>query len=256
MAATDAGAHKLERYEDRVDRALASRIGSSDADAKREQAGVEDNDLAALRGSVRLGPHPSEQAREEFADDEPYYPQAGDSEDEAMGETLTIGEIKHRMRIQSLRGPHPCDSRVPLRPKSADEGEEDEVTAVLAVLGADPSSFRREKKQAVRRLVSEKFSPPRVTAMLKRMTNHGPTPGLALDLTTIDPEDGMPWDFDVPATRDKALRLQRGQKPLFIIGSPMCTRWCSWQHINDKRRDPEIVKREKKQALVHLEFMT
>ncbi len=135
MAATDAGAHKLERYEDRVDRALASRIGSSDADAKREQAGVEDNDLAALRGSVRLGPHPSEQAREEVDDGEPYYPQAGDSEDEAMGETLTIGEIKHRMRIQRLSGPHPCDGRVPSRSVFADgEDGEDEVTAVLAVI--------------------------------------------------------------------------------------------------------------------------
>ena len=66
----------------------------------------------------------------------------------------------------------------------------------------------------------------------------------------------MPWDSDVPAKRDKALRLQREQKPLFIIGSPMCTRWCSWQHISDKVRDPKIVGREKKKALVHLEFMT
>ena len=82
-----------------------------------------------------------------------------------------------------------------------------------------------------------------VTGMLKRMTNHGLTPGLALDLTTIDPDDGMPWDFDVVAKRDKALRLLREQKPLFVIGSPMCTRWCSWQHINDKIRDPKIVKR-------------
>ena len=73
-----------------------------------------------------------------------------------MGEALTVGEIKRRMQRQSLRGPHPCDGRVPLRPESADdEAGEDEVTAVLAVLGADPGSYRREKKQAVRRLVSE-----------------------------------------------------------------------------------------------------
>ena len=130
------------------------------------------------------------------------------------------------------------------------------ATAVLLLIGADPSSFRREKKQANRRLVSEIYSPPRVTAMLTRMTNHGLTPGLALDLTTIDPDDGMPWDFDVVAKRDKALRLLREQRPLFVIGSPMCTRWCSWQHINDKIRDPKIVKREKRRALVHLEFMT
>ena len=60
--------------------------------------------------------------------------------------------------------------------------------------------------------------------MLKRMTKHGLTPGLAMDLTTNDPDDGKPWDFDVKDKRDKALRLQRGQKPLFTNGSPMCTR--------------------------------
>ena len=92
--------------------------------------------------------------------------------------------------------------------------------------------------------------------MLNRMANHGLTPGPALDLTADDPADGKRWGFDVEAKRYKALRLQMDQKPLFIIGSPMCTRWCSWQHINDKIRDPKIVEREKKKALVHFEFMT
>ncbi len=115
-------------------------------------------------------------------------------------ERLTASEIKDWMRIQSLRGPHPCDGRVPSRSESADdEYEDDEITAVLAVIGVDPGRFRREKTRAVRRLVSEIYSPPRVTAMLKRMTNQGLTPGLALDLTTIDPDDGRPWDFDVTA---------------------------------------------------------
>ena len=141
-----------------------------------------------------------------------------------MGETLTVAEIKRRMHQQSIRGPHPCDSQVPSRTRTPHDQEgrnqEDEVTAVLAILGADPRSHRREKKQAVKRLVSEIYSPPRVTAMLKRMTNHGLTPGLALDLTTHDPDDGQPWDFDVKAKREKALRLQRVQKPLFLSAHP------------------------------------
>jgi hypothetical protein len=92
--------------------------------------------------------------------------------------------------------------------------------------------------------------------MLKRMTNHGLTPGLAMDLTTNDPDDGKPGDFDVKAKREKALRLQREQTPLFIIGSPMCTRWCSWQQFDDKIRDPKIVELEKEKALMHFEIMT
>ena len=30
-------------------------------------------------------------------------------------------------------------------------------------------------------------------------------PGLAFDLTQIDADDGLPWDFDNPAKRRKAL---------------------------------------------------
>ena len=127
-----------------------------------------------------------------------------------MGETLTVAEIKKNL-----------ESRNDLNQQL----QEDEVTMVMAVLGADPKNFRREKKQAVRRIVSEVYSPPRVTAMLRRMTDHGLTPGLALDLTTCDPEDGTPWDFDIAEKREKALKLLRAQKPLFVIGSPMLESW-------------------------------
>ena len=60
MAATDLGASKFERFEARVDIALAGRIESSDVEAKRQREEIEDDDLAALRGSVRLEPPPSE----------------------------------------------------------------------------------------------------------------------------------------------------------------------------------------------------
>ena len=76
-----------------------------------------------------------------------------------------------------------------------------------------------------------------------------------MDLTTVDPDDGAPWDFNAPAKREKALRLLRQQKPLFVIGSPMCTRWCTWQKLNDIKRDARIVEEEKKLALIHLEFV-
>ncbi len=87
------------------------------------------------------------------------------------------------------------------------------------------------------------------------MTNSGLMPGVALDITTVDPEDGKPWDFDQPEKRKKARELLRQQRPLFLIGSPMCTRWCSWQRLNDLRRDPAVVQREKIRAAVHLEFV-
>ena len=280
MAGTDAGAARLSRLEERANRAIASRIEVADRkkqleDASSSRPASGDGADDALAGSRRLYPHPGgcgvnhrkeqrsfpsnpgaqgapadEASRAEAPSkilekngettDDFMYEQAGDSEDEAMGETLTIAEIKQKMeRTRNFIKQH----------------QEDEVTMVMAVLGADPRSYRREKKQAVRRIVSELYSPPRVTQMLKNMSNHGLTPGLALDLTTVDPDDGTPWDFDVPAKREKALRLLRAQKPLFVIGSPMCTRWCTWQKLNDAKRNPEIVEAEKKLALIHLEFM-
>ena len=40
--------------------------------------------------------------------------------------------------------------------------------------------------------ITELYSPPRVTTMAERFKL---ILGLALDLTTIDPDDGLPWDF-------------------------------------------------------------
>ena len=40
--------------------------------------------------------------------------------------------------------------------------------------------------------VSEIYSPPRVSALARRM---GLRKGFALDLTVVGPDDGRPWDF-------------------------------------------------------------
>ena len=42
---------------------------------------------------------------------------------------------------------------------------------------------------------------PRIMAMA---ANLGLIPGLALALGTVDPDDGMPWDFSIGAKRIKA----------------------------------------------------
>ncbi len=130
-----------------------------------------------------------------------------------------------------------------------------ECLMLVEQLGVDTRSYRRERKKAMRRLVSEVYSPPRVTKLLSKMKDHPLAPGFALDITCQDPDDGKPWDFDDPEKRAKALQLIRDTKPLFLIGSPMCTAWCSWQNLNAQRRDPEVVKRELIRARMHLDFV-
>lgn len=63
----------------------------------------------------------------------------------------------------------------------------------------------------------------------------------------------MPWDFDVPAKRAKAMLNVRTEKPAMIIGSVMCTAWCSWQALGNAKRHPEVVRREVIRARVHVD---
>ena len=78
-------------------------------------------------------------------------------------------------------------------------------------------------------------------------------PGFALDLTTAD-ADGKLWDFDDKVMRDRALQRIRTERPMLLIGSPMCTAFSTWQRINNMIRDKYVVECERKRAVMHLEF--
>ena len=81
-------------------------------------------------------------------------------------------------------------------------------------------------------------------------------PGFALDLTVVDPEDGLPWDFSKSGKREKARQMRRRQKPYLLIGSPACTAFTTWQALNEaKSTDPEAYRVAKKRATAHIEFM-
>ena len=45
------------------------------------------------------------------------------------------------------------------------------------------------------------------------------------------------------------------EKPMFRIGSPMCTAFSAWQHLNRERRDPALMQREYNKAMIRLEFV-
>ena len=134
-------------------------------------------------------------------------------------------------------------------------GYDPECIAMIYELGGGSRAYARERKKAGRRLVSEIHSPPRVTKVLSSMSNRTLEPGLALDLTCQDPLDGEAWDFDKPEKRARARQLLRDQRPLFLIGSPMCRAWSTWQNISQQRRDHDVVRKELIRARVHLRFV-
>ena len=45
-------------------------------------------------------------------------------------------------------------------------------------------------------------------------------------------------------------------KPMLLIGSPMCTDFCAWTHINHSKMPKEVVHERMKQARMHLSFRT
>ena len=92
-----------------------------------------------------------------------------------------------------------------------------------------------------------------MTAAAKLLPELRLIPGFALDLTTAD-HDGKLWDFDSKVMRDRAMERVNREKPLLLVGSPMCTAFSTWQRINAKIRDPYIVECEKRRAIMHLEF--
>ena len=105
---------------------------------------------------------------------------------------------------------------------------------LLAQLGAGRRHIR-EHRQAARKLISEIYSPPRITKEIVRGGWKHVAPGFALDLTVNDPYDNRPWDFSRADKRRRALELLREQKPYLLIGSPECKAFCTWMALNRAR---------------------
>ena len=127
---------------------------------------------------------------------------------------------------------------------------------LLAQMGSSGRRYRRETTQAARRLVSEIYSPPRVTQLLHETRHKHLMPGFAFDITMVDPVDGQPWDFALEHKRRRARAMIREQRPYVLIGSPMCTQFCTWQKLNEaKSSDKAAVRRAREAAIVHMNFV-
>ena len=83
-------------------------------------------------------------------------------------------------------------------------------------------------------MIAEIYSAPRVTKAMKLMPSLELVPGFALDLSGDD-EKGHAWDFTRADMREKAKALVLREKPYVLIGSPPCTAFSSWQHLNAAR---------------------
>ena len=101
--------------------------------------------------------------------------------------------------------------------------------------------------------ITEIYSPPRVTTWAEAM---GLIPGMALDLTANDPDDGLPWDFNDPDKADKAEKLIEKKKAMLLIGSPMRTAFSQLQSLNRARMGESEYGKMVEHGKRHLEFCT
>ncbi len=145
-----------------------------------------------------------------------------------------------------------CVGRPDAGRKIAHDAEE--ILNIIRELGGSKQAYRRERKNMVNAIVSEIYSAPRVTKVLKMMPSCEVLPGFALDLTTTNAR-GEPWDFANADRRREARKLIEQEKPYILIGSPMCSPWSSLQRMSENRRSPEELDRMRVQAEVHLRFV-
>jgi hypothetical protein len=140
--------------------------------------------------------------------------------------------------------------------RTDEPSHDDEVLSLVMALGGDKRAYCRERSTRLKATISEIYSPPRVTAALRGMPSLGLIPGFALDLTVIDEYDNEPWDFDRLDKRERARKLVKEQKPMLLIGSPMCRAFSTWQALNQtKSRDPDKYRRARVQAELHIRFV-
>jgi hypothetical protein len=110
---------------------------------------------------------------------------------------------------------------------------------------------RTSELEEPNRIISEVYSRPRAAPMASK---HGVIQGSSIDLKEIDPHDGMPWDLDIPAKRERLRRLIREQRPTLLIGSPMCAAFSQLQNLNKGKGDPAMKQELMKRAVAHVKF--
>ena len=98
---------------------------------------------------------------------------------------------------------------------------------------------------------AEIYSPPRVTHVVSEM---GLRAAWSLDVTIVDPIDGMLWDFSFEAKRKRAAELLERDKPVLLVACPMCGPFGALQAINYAKLSREEVTAKLRDATAHVKF--
>ena len=272
MAEYDDYRHIVEATEERITRALADHVEAADqaAQGARQSAVTEPLPQAATAANdADSAPAWLDHQLPEVHDDQDMQADDGGANVEAYGDTNMGAQDDSLPETSMDLGHVHClgsNAASPLTSQAwRNSGDDDadrmigllDCTAELMIgqMGGCSRSYSRERKTAFNKLVSEVYSPPRVSALAKAMPSYGLQPGFALDLTTSD-SDGKVWDFNSAEMRRRARRLVRETRPMFLIGSPMCKAFSTWQNLNHSKygHSEDEIRRERARAVMHVNF--
>ena len=69
-----------------------------------------------------------------------------------------------------------------------------------------------------------------------------------------DPMAGKPWDLSRRGVRERVKTLVSETKPFFLIGSPPCTMFSSFQNLRKIKRNQSEFQRKLEVAKKHVTF--
>ena len=225
LAGTESGQQRIAAARERLNRTVWELSNGQERDLPQGENVRDDDgvvqDRAALSPSDKIpefipmpeGQHVAPNVESPVAEPIEYSPPQGDT---PLGEqSMDVLDHEPQMDIGVIDEQPETDLKdsmsVLQRGERSEIAQHDrEIVAVIKSLGGDGNRYRRERKRAIRHVVSEIYSPPRVTAATKLLPELRLVPGFALDLTTVN-EQGEPWNFDLKVMRDEALRRERDE---------------------------------------------
>ena len=130
-----------------------------------------------------------------------------------------------------------------------------ETVLIVEAPGGQIIGYKRERRQAVQRMVAEVYSAPRITKTLKLMPSMELVPGFALHLSG-EGENGDSWDFTRLGTRANAKAFLLDENLFLLIGSPPYAAFCSWQALNAARLSwtAQDIRRRRAEERLHERF--
>ena len=262
---TARGRERLERTRVRFDRQTRARADARDGKLAEDDAGGEPQHEDPKPEPVPEAPAAEDQEMAESQGDSSYEAME-DSSTDSDDETMIEHELYSPMSVQHLSGSTVQAEDADVLPVMNLLSQEEimssevleinrEIVQIIAQMGGNPRSYRRDRQRSIQNLVSEIYSAPRVTKTLKMLPTIGLIPGFALDLTGQD-EAGESWDFTRAEMRAKARALVLSTRPLFVVGSPPCTPFSSWQHLNAARHgwSEQDIRRRRVEGELHMRF--